>query len=107
MPLRARSSADQSIWLRTRGSGVRISPGAHQLKCSFLGYSITALIPLPPVCSPRPSTKVTLRLDLPVFVLRTGTALSGGFFGIGGSFALLPAFALNEPNSFCLRSDCV
>jgi hypothetical protein len=28
MSSRARSSADQSIWLRTRGSGVRISPGA-------------------------------------------------------------------------------
>jgi hypothetical protein len=46
------------------------------------------------------------RRDLPVFFLRTGTARSGGFFGIGGSFGFA-AFALNESNNSCLRSDWV
>jgi hypothetical protein len=45
------------------------------------------------------------RRDLTVFFLRTGTALSGGFFGIGGSFCTFAAFALNESNSSCLRSE--
>jgi hypothetical protein len=46
-------------------------------------------------------------VQLPVVFVGTGTALSGGFLGMGGSFASLGAFALNDSKSSCLRSDCV
>ena len=46
------------------------------------------------------------RRDLSVVFLCTGTALSGGFFGTGGNFASLVAFALNDSKSACLLSVC-
>jgi len=51
---------------------------------------------------------ITIGLDaICQFSLKRNSPECGGFFGMGGSFALLVARALNEKNNSWRRSDCV